>query len=181
MAWRLVGFKPLSEPPPKWLIRTSGTNISEFVSEIHAFSFKKMHTTMSSAKCRSFCPGLNELNVLSNISCYFDISWPFCIRQKSDIYGMLCMSLSDQIKLIHSGRMTNICVNKVTIIGSDNGLPPDQRQAIIWTDAGILLIWPLGTNFSEILTGIPTFSFTKMHLKMSSGKCQPYFFSASMC
>ena len=33
-------------------------------------------------------------------------------------------------------------------IGSDNGLSPDQCQAIIWTNAGILLIGPLGTNFS---------------------------------
>ena len=44
----------------------------------------------------------------------------------------------------------HICVNEVTIIGSDNGLSPGQHQAIIWTNAGILLIWPVGTNFSEI-------------------------------
>ena len=37
------------------------------------------------------------------------------------------------------------------IIGSDNGLSPGRRQAIIWTNTGILLIRPLGTNFSEIL------------------------------
>ena len=36
-------------------------------------------------------------------------------------------------------------------IGSDNGLSPGRRQAIIWTNVGILLIEPLGTNFSEIL------------------------------
>ena len=35
------------------------------------------------------------------------------------------------------------------IIGSDNGLSPDRRQAIIWTNAGILLIRSLGINFSE--------------------------------
>ena len=45
--------------------------------------------------------------------------------------------------------MTNICVGKRTIVGSDNGLSPERRQAIIWTNAGILLIEPLGTNFSE--------------------------------
>ena len=28
------------------------------------------------------------------------------------------------------------------------------RQGIIWTNAGMLLIWPLGTNFSEILIEI---------------------------
>ena len=66
--------------------------------------------------------------------------------------------------------MTLICVNKLTIIGSDNGLSPGRRQAIIWTNAGILLIGPLGTNFSEILIEIETFSFKKIHLKMSSAK-----------
>ena len=69
--------------------------------------------------------------------------------------------------------MTHICVSKLTTIGSDNGLSPGRRQAIIWTNAGILLIGPLGTNFSEILIGIQTFSFEKIHLKMSSGKRRP--------
>ena len=69
--------------------------------------------------------------------------------------------------------MTHICVSQLAIIGSDNGLSPGRRQAIIWTNAGILLIGPSGTNFSEILIGIQTFSFKKMHLKMSSAKyCQ---------
>ena len=53
--------------------------------------------------------------------------------------------------------MTHICVGKLTIIGSDNGLAPERRQAIVWTNAGILLIGPLGTNFSEILIEIQTF------------------------
>ena len=66
--------------------------------------------------------------------------------------------------------MTHMCVVKLTIFGSDNGLSPGRRQAIIWTNAGILLIGPLGTNFIEILIEIHTFSFKKMHLKMSSAK-----------
>ena len=70
--------------------------------------------------------------------------------------------------------MTHICVSKLTIIDSDNGLSPDRRQAIIWTNAGILLIRPLGTNFNEILIEIPTFSFTKMRLKVSSAKRRPF-------
>ena len=47
--------------------------------------------------------------------------------------------------------MTHICISKLNIIGSDNGLLPDRRQAIIWTNAGILLIWTLGRNYSEML------------------------------
>ena len=62
--------------------------------------------------------------------------------------------------------MTQICVSELTIIGSDNGLSPGRRHAIIWNIAGLLLIEPLGTNFSEILIGIQTFSFKKMHLNM---------------
>ena len=74
--------------------------------------------------------------------------------------------------LTHWGRVTHICARRLTSIASDNGLSPGRRQAIIWTNAGILLIRSVGTNFSEISLTIQTFSFTKMHLKMSSGKCQ---------
>ena len=70
--------------------------------------------------------------------------------------------------------MTHICVGKLTIIGSYNGLSPGRRQAIIWTNAGVLFIWPLVTNFNEIPTEIYIFSFKKMHLKMSSGKWRPF-------
>ena len=57
-----------------------------------------------------------------------------------------------------------------SILGSDNGLSPGRRQAIIWTKDGILLIGTLGTNLSEILSEIHAFSIKKMHLKMSSAK-----------
>ena len=70
--------------------------------------------------------------------------------------------------------MKHICVSKQTIIGSVNGLSPGRRQAIIWTNAGILLIGPLGTKFNEILIEIQIFSFKKMHLKMSSGKWRSF-------
>ena len=57
-----------------------------------------------------------------------------------------------------------------TIFGSDNGLSPGRRQAITWPNAGILLIGPLGTNFSEIFIEIKTFSLTNLYLKVSSAK-----------
>ena len=80
---------------------------------------------------------------------------------------------SRALYLTHWGRVTHICVSKLTITGSDNGLSPGRRQAIIWTNAGILLIGALGTNVSEILIKICTFSLKKMLLKMSSGKRRP--------
>ena len=70
--------------------------------------------------------------------------------------------------------MTHICVGKLNIIGSDNGLSPGRRQATIWTNARILSIRPFATNFSELLIGIQTVSFTKMYLKISSAKWRPY-------
>ena len=89
------------------------------------------------------------------------------------IAAMTCIP-SFLILLTHWGRVTHICVSKQTIIGSDNGLSPGRRQAIFWTNAGILLIGPLGTNFSENLIEILTFSFTKMRLKVSSAKWRPF-------
>ena len=66
---------------------------------------------------------------------------------------------SCQATLTHWGRVTHICVTKLTNI---------------LTNAGILLIWTSGTNFSQILIQIHKFSFKKMHLKMSSGKWRPF-------
>ena len=75
--------------------------------------------------------------------------------------------------LTHWGRVTHICVGNLTIIVSDNGLSPGRHQAIIWTNAEVLLICPKGTNF--ILVEIQTFSLKeKIHVKMSSGKRRPF-------
>ena len=45
---------------------------------------------------------------------------------------------------------------------------------IIWTNAGIYLIGPLGTSFSEIVIEICIFPFKKMQLKLLSEKYQPF-------
>ena len=73
--------------------------------------------------------------------------------------------------------MTHICVRKLTIIGSDNGLSPGRRQAIIWTDAGLLLIGTLGTNSSEILVEIYIFPL----IKKSFGNVIRTFFGQLQC
>ena len=86
----------------------------------------------------------------------------------------ILLEIVPKAKLTHWGRVTHICIGKLTIIGSVNGLSPGRRQAIIWTNAEILLIWPLGTNFSEILIEIRIFSFKKMCLNVSSAKWRPF-------
>ena len=98
----------------------------------------------------------------------------------AELYGISCYIrscyniTSPYRRLSHWGRVTHICVGNLAIIGSDNGLSPGRRQAIIWTNDGILLIGPLGTNCSEIWIGIQTFALKKIHLKMSSAKWRPF-------
>ena len=71
--------------------------------------------------------------------------------------------------LIEAKWRVYVSVNQ-TIISSDNGLSPNRRQAIIWTNAVLLLIRPFRTNFSEILIKIQTLSLKKMNLKMLSAQ-----------
>ena len=74
---------------------------------------------------------------------------------------------------VNKSTTTNTSLNWANI-GSDNGLSPGRRQTIIWTNARIWIIGPLGKNFSEILIEIRAFSFNEMHLKMSSAKWRPF-------
>ena len=63
--------------------------------------------------------------------------------------------------LTHGGRVTYINISKLTIIGSNKGLSPGRRQAIIWTNVGILVMQTLRTTFSEIISEINAFSLKK--------------------
>ena len=82
--------------------------------------------------------------------------------------------------LTHGGRMTHIRVSKLTTIGSDNGLSPNQHQAIIWTNADLLSMGSWRTNFSEIFIKLIHY-----HSRKCIWKCRlengGYFASASMC
>ena len=97
--------------------------------------------------------------------------WSLWWKKWNGIIAQLCLFLNP---ITHRGRVTHICVGKLTIIDSENGLSPGRLQAIFGTNAGILPIGTIGTNFSEILTEIYTFSFRKMHLKMASAKWRPF-------
>ena len=96
---------------------------------------------------------------------FIDVLW--CYSKSACLYQCV---MYPEFSLTHWGRVTHICIRKLNIIGSDNGLSPGRRQAIILINAALLLIWPLGTNFSEMLIEIHIFTFKKMHLKMSSAK-----------
>ena len=73
-----------------------------------------------------------------------------------------------------------ICVSKTIIIVSDNGLSPARRQAIIWTNDGILLIGHLGTHFSEIIFEMQISLLKKIRLNLSSAKCCQFRFGLTV-
>ena len=87
---------------------------------------------------------------------------------KSTIHRHAWANIQNKQGLTHWGRVTHICVGNLTIIGSESSLSPGRRKAIFWTNTGIFLIEPPETNSSEMSIEIHTFSFKKMHLKMSS-------------
>ena len=67
------------------------------------------------------------------------LGWSVCY------HALCCLSVCPTLvtaALTHRGRVTYICVSKLTVTGEDNGNSPARHQAIIWTNAGILLIGP---------------------------------------
>ena len=103
------------------------------------------------------------------------IKWVFADVLHAHFYHFRFRDImTNTMSSTHWGRVTHICVSNLAIIGSDNGLSPGRRQAITWTNVGILFIGSLGTNFSEMSIEIHAFSFKKIHLKMSSGKWRPF-------
>ena len=109
--------------------------------------------------------------------------YPDISETRATIMSLFCMSMclkscshgwKYRHRLTHWGRVALICISKIIIIGSDDGFSPGRRQAIIYNNAGLLLIWRLGINLSEIVITIYTFSFKRMHFKMSFAKWQPF-------
>ena len=105
-----------------------------------------------------------------SINCLLEVV-PYWDRKYYKLNCLEFLTLLHIDGLTHWGRVTYICISKLTIIGSDKGLSPGRRQAIIWTSAGILLIRTSWTNFNEVLSKIAAFSFKKIHLKMSAKWC----------
>ena len=127
------------------------------------------------ALCRVTIKSSNRLLwIIFFIKCILLMSDAFLINLDPGVVVIWNIDFHVSECLFHWGRVTHICVSDLTSIGSDNGLSPGRRQAIIKINAGILLIRPLGTNFSEFLVEILIFSFKKMRLKVSSAKRRPF-------
>ena len=73
-----------------------------------------------------------------------------------------------------------MCVSKVKIIGLDNGFSPGRRQAIIWTNARILLIGPFGQTSMKFKTKC-TYFHSRKCIWMCRQQIGVHFVSSSMC
>ena len=95
------------------------------------------------------------------------------------------MADEPQMNLVTSDSMSGewyICFSKLTITGSDTGLSPGGRQAMIGTNAVIWVIGPLGKNVSGILIEIHAFLFEKINpFQNVVWKMAAIYFSPPMC
>ena len=128
--------------------------------------------TVSDISCYQIPPGLiRSVSAWYYISKKYSYNWFSFVSYLSNQHFLLNSGHTFHHFLqVNWGQVTHKSVSKPTSIGSDNGLSPGWRQVIIWINVGILLIATLGTKVSEILSKIHTFSFKKMHFKMSSVK-----------
>ena len=116
----------------------------------------------------------SRYKILLRLCVFLNTPTELYISNKLTLLNVRFHQINGAILSTHSGRVMHIFVSKLTTIGPDYGMSPGRRQAVIWTNDGILLIGPLGINFSEILVEIYGLSFKKMHLEMSSGNWQPF-------
>ena len=123
--------------------------------------------------------------VYQAITCWslLNFSWSFRVQTSLSIPAAKTRNVCSPTYTLfftHCERAMYICIFSLTIIGSDNGLAPWRCHDIIWSNAWILLIGSLETNFCEILIGIKSFSFKKMHFKISSPKWRPFCIGLNM-
>ena len=82
----------------------------------------------------------NSLNLNCKVRVMKEAPGPSVSEEIADIFTNHNIDASSEkfstLVLTHWGRVMHICVGNLTIIGSDNGLAPAGRQAIIWTNDG---------------------------------------------
>ena len=90
------------------------------------------------------------------------------------------MPYGNQLSYRYWGRMTHICVSKLTTIGSDNGLSHGRCKAIIWTKAGNIVEWGPGNEIQWTFNRNLNISFKIKQFKMASGKWRSFFFGLNV-
>ena len=132
---------------------------------------------------KAFWSSLFCAKVVRFTQTYSDVIWAPCrllfsaVRSglnTKDIQAVSVNKVFEGCLSTHLVRVTHICVYELTIIGSDNDLSPWSAPSHYLNNSGRVLTGPSATIFSVILIEIHSFSFAKMHSKMSSGKWLPF-------
>ena len=102
-----------------------------------------INTEIDMSKIRSIIHVINHILVVAHNEFESSCTTSGVLFQDPDytIYSIDLLILGRQW-MAHWGPGAQICVGNLTIIGSENGLSRGRQQAIIWTNAGILLFWP---------------------------------------
>ena len=159
-----------SKVPPLFYLCLSTLFLYEILCKRVSFQFS------FSLQQEDFHQDLTEMENLRTTLCLSQTLSPFrpCPSRKLvSLAGPICFLLFCFL-FCFVFFMIIVHATNLAIICWDNGLSPGRRQAIIWTNAGKLLIGPFGTNVSEILIESHTFSFNEIHFKISSGKWRPF-------
>ena len=129
-------------------IRAMQTKFRQIQIIIHQFSLKR--NAFENVDCRIAAILLGQRTLIA-------LSGHLCVLMRWSFGALLPTEVNWDYDTIKS--KWRICASvKLTIIGSDNGLSPGRRKAIISTNAAILLIGSSGTNFSEISIEVPIHS-----------------------
>ena len=119
-------------------------NFKYFHSMKYAWNCHLQNICIHNSLCVGPCDNCHSGTYI-NVIC--DLQFVRCRNHYRDSHSNHLIMQVNMNSLTPWSRITHICIGNLIIIGSDNG--------------------PLGTNFSEILIKIHTFSFKKMHLKLS--------------
>ena len=113
--------------------------------------------------------------------CYQSSSITYCVIFHQDIKrfnSIAVISMYSHYVIVAKWQIY-ASVNWATF-GSDNCLVPGRHQAIVWTNAGVLLSRPSETNFCEILIVIHISTSKKMNLILLFTKCWPFCLSPNV-
>ena len=159
MVFIIVQFATLST-------RASEEDLSTFTDPFNG-GFNKKRTDRQRGACRH-AARRNLMNAVSWRGRWYDedVMAEEALSSRTGHAGFLILT--------HWTRVTSV---NYAIIGSDNGLSPVRRHAIICTKASLLLIWHLGTNINWILIEIGEiwiFSLNEIHFIMPSVKVRHF-------
>ena len=101
----------------------------------------------------TFCSGqhYHAVIVSSKSWCKFVVVKSMWLLSKRYLIFLIYDNDSDTLTTIWNTSLTHLPQCRIWVsIGSGNGLSPVRRQAITWTNAELISIVTLGTNFREI-------------------------------